>query len=82
MTKTKEGSQALADGESFGRQLIPVIKFAERGIVDEHDKLLWWAGFLGALSGIAAASIGEPAMQVLGDVFSPTVRKLLDENTH
>lgn len=82
MSEPKRLSQVMADGESFGRQLIPVIKFAENGIVDEHDRLLWWAGFLGALSGIAGASIGEPALKVLNDAFAPTIRKLVDENSH
>ena len=71
--------KSIADGAMLATDLIPLIKQCE-----EHteDKVLFWAGFLGGIMGIAGASIGPEAKGAIVGIMKPLVEQVIDEHTH
>jgi hypothetical protein len=67
VAETKPIPKAVNDGRDLAIQLIPAIKLFTDHCETDEDKLLFWAGFYSAMSGMMAAEIGEEALTVLTD---------------
>ena len=66
-------------GEEDGISLIEFIRWRESTLLDDREKLLWWASFLGSLGGMCAASIGTEALGAITAINNKVTTKILAE---
>lgn len=62
--------------------LFDALKAADEERSDEQEKLLWWAGFFGALGGFATGSLGSGALMAIAEMTGKTAAKVLKQVAH
>lgn len=73
---------AIEDGASTAQAFIHSIHIAEGGQTTQQEKVLWWGGFMAALSGIAAVSIGRDAVDVINSINGQVAARVVSERAH
>lgn len=71
------GSNAIKIGGEDGIALIEFIRWRESTLLDDKEKLLWWASFLGSLGGMCAASIGTEALGAIAEINGRATAEIL-----
>lgn len=73
---------AIATGRADGHSLLEMVKNREGQFDSDHDKLLWWASFMGYLGGMCAGSLGVDALQAIESMTKKLTSQILKERSH
>lgn len=73
---------SLKAGQEAASLLFDALREADASMMDDTEKVFWWAGFFGSLGGFSAACIGPQALKAIASMTGDTTKQVLDKYSH
>lgn len=80
---SKEAGAAIVhQAEAFGDLIVPMIMMAEASLQSPQERLVWWAGLMSYLGGLAASGLGAEALFAVSAMTEKLVKQTIDQRAH
>ncbi len=78
---TEQARLIIEQAEQLGAYMVPIIMLCESQLASPQERLVWWAGLMAYLGGLASSGLGAEALYAISAMTEKLTNRTIAEKT-